>query len=118
MRRLFALGLLIASASMSMGCATCCNPYDYAYGYHGGAWQRDNLCDGRVGSVFAPAGSQVYANKQQAEKTESTEPETLPPETKPPADLKPDDLSTSQPLKSVKRTRKAAPARPYLPVND
>ncbi len=130
MRRLFALGLLIVSASLSMGCATCCSPYDYAFGYHGGAWQRDDLCNGRVGSVYAPAGSPVHANKQQAAKTESMEPDTLPPEsapdTKPEAEMKPDtkpgrnpdDLNTGQPLKSVKRTRNAAPARPYLPVND
>lgn len=118
MRRLFALGLLVVSASLSTGCATCCNPYDYAYGYHGGAWQRDNLCDGRVGSVFAPAGSQVYASKKPAAKTESMEPDTLPPETKPEADMKSDDTSTTQPLKSVKRTRTGTPAQPYLPVND
>ena len=123
MRRLFALGLLVASASLSMGCAMCCSPYDYAYGYYGGAWQRDNLCNGRVGSVYAPAGSPVIATKQQGKISSTEEPSLLPPpaeaapqgqpEKKP--QTKPDDMSTSRPLKSVKRTR---PARSYLPENE
>src|SRR5438552_8343207 len=113
MRRLFSLGLLIASASLSTGCATCCHPYDYAYGYYGGAWQRDDLCNGRVGSAFAPAGSRVIQTKQQGESTPSEGPNTLPPpsdtvpetqpETKP--QTRPDKMSTSRPLKSVKRSR-------------
>ena len=119
MRRLFPLGLLIASVSLSMGCATCCNPNDYAYGYYGGAWQRDDLCNGRVGSVYAPAGSQVYKPRQNKAGSESAEPKPLPPESAPEAKPgKPDDMTTSQPLKSVKRSRPGSPDRSYLPVND
>ena len=119
MRRLLPLGFLIVSASLSMGCATCCSPYDYAYGYYGGAWQRDDLCNGRVGSVFAPAGTQVYVAKQKAETPPATNPLAPPetsPEAKPKADLNAD--ANPRPLRSVKRTRPATPARSYLPVND
>ena len=119
MYRLLALGLLITSASMSMGCATCCSPYDYAYGYHGGAWQRDDLCNGRVGSVYAPAGSRVHAEKQGQPAAEAAEPNPLPPpeaapEAKP--ETKPDDLDASRLLKSVKRMRQAP--RAYLPEDE
>jgi len=126
MRRLIALGLLIAFASLSMGCATCCSPYDYAYGYNGGAWQRDDLCHGRVGSVFAPAGSKVLVDKKKAAESAPDEPNQLPgpdaapeanPEKKP--ETKPDNMTTeARPLKSVKRTRPVNSPRPYLPAND
>jgi hypothetical protein len=49
-----ALGVMISS-----GCAMCCAPYDCNYPYIGGRWVRDNPCDGRVGSAFAPAGHRV-----------------------------------------------------------
>ena len=121
MLRLLPLGLLILCAPLSMGCAICCSPYDYAYGYYGGAWQRDDLCNGRVGSAFAPAGTQVYVPKQA--KTETQPPSANPlappetaPETKPKSDLNAD--ANPRPLKSVKRTRPSSPARSYLPVND
>ena len=104
MRRLLALGLLIGSASLSTGCAMCCSPYDYAYGYYGGIWQRDNLCHGRVGSAYAPAaGSKVGDVREVPQST--TEPDALP-------------TPANQPkpqAKSVKRTR---PAEPYLPENE
>ncbi len=121
MRRLFSLSLLIVSASLSMGCAMCCSPYDYAYSHTGGAWQRDDLCNGRVGSVFAPAGSRVIADKQPKTEAETAAPNELsPPETapesKPKADLNTD--AGPRPLKSVKRTRPTSPDRSYLPVND
>lgn len=124
MRHLFPLGLLILSASMSMGCAMCCSPYDYAYGYNGGAWQRDDLCNGRVGSVFAPAGSKVLTTEAKKADTESappaeTPPESTPestPETKPKANL--DAGTAPRTLKSVKRTRPVGPSHSYLPAND
>ena len=119
MRRLFPLGLLMFLASLSMGCAMCCSPYDYAYGYYGGAWERDDLCNGRVGSVFAPAGSQVHVPKKQRAASPAPNilapPETAP-EAKPEHDLKAE--TNPQPLKSVKRTRSASPDKSYLPVND
>jgi hypothetical protein len=42
-------------ALLASGCATCCSPYDDAYGHVGGIIQRADLCHGRVGSAFAPA---------------------------------------------------------------
>jgi hypothetical protein len=117
MRRLFPLGLLIFSASMSMGCAMCCSPYDYAFGYHGGAWQRDELCTGRVGSVFAPAGSKVLTTEAKKAETETVPPAEPPPESEPEAKPKADLDAGVAPrqLKSVKRTR---PSRSYLPTSD
>ena len=49
---------LLAAALLTglSGCAMCCAPYDYDYGYTGGAWVRDNPSCGRVGSAFDPAG--------------------------------------------------------------
>ena len=122
MRRLLPLALLIASTSLSMGCAACCSPYDYAFGYYGGAWQRDDLCNGRVGSIIAPAGSPVVASKQ---KGPAADPESsrLPElesdlKSQPESEPKPADLDTSSPLKSVKRTRPSGPSRSYPPLND
>ena len=51
------LSLLGIAALLTSGCAMCCSPYDEAYGFTGGRWQRTNLCHGRVGSAFAPAGA-------------------------------------------------------------
>jgi hypothetical protein len=57
----FRLGLLSLAlgAMISSGCAMCCAPFDCNYPYVGGRWVRDNPCDGRVGSAFAPAGHRV-----------------------------------------------------------
>ena len=109
MRRLLALGLLIGSASLSTGCAMCCSPYDYAYGYYGGIWQREDLCNGRVGSVYAPAGSKV-GDAQQGQEPAS-EPDTLPPPAGPSPELKPE----GPPMKSVKRSRRD---EQYLPASE
>ncbi len=56
MGRTYGFGLLVIGALLTSGCATCCSPYDEAYGYTGGRWPRTDLCHGRVGSAFAPAG--------------------------------------------------------------
>lgn len=118
MRRLFALGLLIISVSMSMGCATCCSPYDYAYACYGGAWQRDDLCHGRVASAYTPAGTRVLNTKVPSAESETKEPGSLPePEAAP--ETKPDNMTTeTRPLKSIKRARPVNSPRAYLPVND
>jgi len=120
MRRLLPLALLIASTSLSMGCAICCSPYDYAFGYYGGAWRRDALCTGRVGSVFAPAGTQVYVPKQKSEGELPAEGKSPTPEAYPKEKPKPDLDAGYAPgqLRSVKRTRPATPAKTYLPEND
>ena len=56
MSRTLGLSLLGIAAMLTSGCAMCCSPYDEAYGFTGGRWQRTDLCHGRVGSAFAPAG--------------------------------------------------------------
>lgn len=45
--------LLGAACFLQTGCAMCCGTYDYAYGGHGGIWQRSDLEHGRVGSPFS-----------------------------------------------------------------
>lgn len=57
MGRTYCLGLLGIAALLISGCAMCCSPYDEAYGFTGGRWPRADLCHGRVGSAFAPAGA-------------------------------------------------------------
>ena len=120
MRRMLPLALLIASTSLSMGCAMCCSPYDYAFGYYGGAWQRDDLCNGRVGSIYAPAGSQVYVPKKKAAPDKPADGMTPSPGTYHEDKVKPDLDANYAPeqLRSVKRTRPATPAKTYLPEND
>lgn len=56
MGRATGLGFLAIVALLGSGCAMCCSPYDEAYGHTGGILQRTDLCHGRVGSAFAPAG--------------------------------------------------------------
>ena len=49
------LALLVPNA----GCRLCCNSEDLAYPAYGGAWQRTRREDGRVGSLFDPAGARI-----------------------------------------------------------
>ena len=56
------LGLLaiVATLCLASGCSMCCHPYDGAYLYQGGSWQRNDPVYGRVGSAFTPeVGSPV-----------------------------------------------------------
>jgi hypothetical protein len=39
------------------GCAICASPYDSHYAAHGGSWDRADPSEGRVASVFHPAGA-------------------------------------------------------------
>ena len=88
----------------------CCSPYDNAYVYQGGAWQRDNLCEGRVGSAFFPAGTKVIDDETPpagdaagppAKGLESIQPAHETPAKKPKA--------TSAPTRSVKKQRVQIP---------
>ena len=55
-RRLACVGLL----ALSSGCAICQNCDDESYAAYGGAWERNDRCNGRVGSAFTPeAGTRV-----------------------------------------------------------
>lgn len=61
------------------GCAICANPYDSHFAAQGGSWERDDPSDGRVASVFHPAGPMVKGRLDQ-ESLETT-PSDLPPRT-------------------------------------
>lgn len=43
----------------NVGCRLCCDGEDLAYPAYGGAWQRTRRVDGRVGSLFDPAGART-----------------------------------------------------------
>jgi hypothetical protein len=90
MGRTLGLASLMIAAMLVSGCAMCCSPYDEAYGYTGGRWQRTDLCQGRVGSAFAPAGSEGEAI------LESDADELPAPAPSPPTD--------QGPLKSIKKS--------------
>jgi hypothetical protein len=53
------LALVAAVAVGSSGCRLCCNREDIAYPAYGGIWQRLDRNEGRVGSLFDPAGARV-----------------------------------------------------------
>lgn len=59
MRRLLSTSLMCLVVGLSTGCAMCSNEHDYDYGFFGGSWQRNDPCQGRVGSAFYPAGGPV-----------------------------------------------------------
>lgn len=99
MTRALALLSLVATVSLTSGCAVCCHPFDNYYLYQGGAWVRNDPEYGRVGSAFTPeVGSRVL-------------PETV-------------DPATAQPTPAVRPRAATEPVRPrtsmgesYLPGN-
>jgi hypothetical protein len=100
----------------------CCAPYDYDFGYTGGAWVRDNPSHGRVGSVFEPAGYKALPEDPAEEvptpagrpATEDTMPMTDPmsPEATPETAPAPNNLPSN--MISAPRLRRL---QPYLPQN-
>ncbi len=50
---------IVATALPSMGCRICADCEDLAYPAYGGAWQRTRREEGRVGSIFDPAGARI-----------------------------------------------------------
>lgn len=102
MSRLLQLVIVSSLLANSVGCAICCHPYDYAYGYVGGRWTRDNLECGRVGSAFDPAGSQVTTSE---DVIDSAEPVPTP-APKP----------ASPPVSGRAPSLRPAPTNPYLPL--
>ena len=59
--------LMLLWLSTSAGCAMCASCDDYNYGSYGGRWQRDDPTNGRVGSIFEPAGAMVIGQTSPAE---------------------------------------------------
>ncbi|WP_254509052.1 hypothetical protein [Anatilimnocola floriformis] len=106
---------LFASAS---GCRICCAPYDYHFGYTGGAWVRDNPTTGRVGSVFEPAGykqasdSVDPANGQPTQADQEPAIQNFDPDA-PGPDAAPAPMP--QPAPGMISTPRMRPVRNYLP---
>lgn len=110
---------LVAAALLmgSSGCAMCCAPYDWDFGYSGGAWVRDNPSTGRVGSAFEPAGYKAIeetANEPTpAAEGDSPTIENLNPEDTQPESAEPMPPPEAAPgMISAPRLR---PVRNYLP---
>jgi len=59
MGRNITLFLCLLAVLPLVGCAFCASPFDDHYGAEGGAWERHNPTEGRVGSAFSNAGSPV-----------------------------------------------------------
>jgi hypothetical protein len=111
---LFAAALLMGSS----GCAMCCAPYDWDFGYTGGAWVRDNPSSGRVGSAFEPAGYKAMEEEPTNEPTPAGdgEPpaiENLDPESPMPENAEP--MPAPLPAPGMISTPRLRPVRNYLP---
>lgn len=57
--RFLAIAMLVAGLFPLAGCRLCADCEDLAYPAYGGAWQRTNRNQGRVGSIFDPAGAKT-----------------------------------------------------------
>ena len=66
--------LVLAFALATTGCQLCADCDEQAYAAYGGVWQRLQREDGRVGSVFNPAGGKV---PRLVERDEPLEPDEL-----------------------------------------
>lgn len=53
-----AISLTVLLVLTCSGCRICCDVEDAAYPAYGGAWERTVRNNGRVGSLFSPAGAQ------------------------------------------------------------
>ena len=114
-----AAGLWVASLLAGLsGCAMCCAPFDYDYGYQGGAWVRDNPSSGRVGSVFEPAGYKAIADAPSNEPTPAGDApavENLDPEETMPDSMNPMPPPPSSP--NMITTPRMRSFQNYLPQN-
>lgn len=112
--------LLAAALLMgSSGCAMCCAPYDWDFGYTGGAWVRDNPSSGRVGSAFEPAGYKALEEPKSDEPTPAGDGqppaiENLDP-VNPPENAEP--MPAPAPAPGMISAPRLRPVRNYLPQN-
>lgn len=58
-RRLVVAMMSLASALPAAGCRICADCDERAYPAYGGSWERTRRSEGRVGSVFDPAGAKA-----------------------------------------------------------
>lgn len=116
----FAAGHVAAALLVGLsGCAMCCAPYDYDFGYQGGAWVRDNPSWGRVGSIFEPAGYKNVVDAPSTEPTPAGDPPAIEnldaPEETMPENANPMPRSETPP--NMISTPRMRPVRNYLPQN-
>lgn len=64
MNRLLLAGFLLSLVASGSGCAVCSHPWDYAYAAYGGKLQRADQFNGRVNSVFEPAGGEFQSGDE------------------------------------------------------
>jgi hypothetical protein len=125
MRTMLTLSVLLIAAS-SLGCAMCNNCGDDCYTFYGGSVPRENMCYGRVGSRFEPAGEQVSYVEGEGEYVEETyesvEPEMLPetaaedmPLSEPLPETNPNQQSTEEISIPAPSSRRRATPESYLP---
>ncbi|TWU40674.1 hypothetical protein [Novipirellula artificiosorum] len=72
--RILFLGCLMLGFLPSLGCRICADCEDLAYPAYGGAWERTRREDGRVGSLFDPAGAR---NAQLVDRDTPLDPDEL-----------------------------------------
>jgi hypothetical protein len=99
------------------GCSICCAPFDYDYGYTGGAWVRDNPSCGRVGSVFDPAGYKAIDDEAPTE-GEPTPAERIEEDAPPANNMDPNLMPPPQAeAPNMISTPRLRAVRDYLPEN-
>ena len=64
--------VLLVLLGTTSGCLMCCNPMYDAYPAYGGAWERTDRFQGRVGSILEPAGVLVEAGAESEQATPSS----------------------------------------------
>ncbi len=75
--RIWALLLLLTVCGS--GCTICASPDLESYTTYGGVWHRTDREHGRVGSVFAPAGSRVGSSLAEVSESSTGTVEEVPP---------------------------------------
>ena len=74
--------LLTVTLGSSLGCRLCCDGEDIAYPAYGGVWERTLRNEGRVGSLYAPAGARTaeLTDRNQPADNEDTRSNIIPPQ--------------------------------------
>ncbi len=74
--------LLTVTLGSSLGCRLCCDGEDIAYPAYGGVWERTLRNQGRVGSLYDPAGARTadLADRNAPAENEASRSSIIPPE--------------------------------------
>jgi hypothetical protein len=89
--------LLTVTLGSSLGCRLCCDGEDVAYPAYGGVWERTLRNEGRVGSLYAPAGARTaeLTDRNAPAENDATRSNIIPPER---LDEDPDDDAPAVPV--------------------